>query len=126
MSLIRNDNVQLSCVSWKRFSVSEDDANDESGASETAAAAQQQQLEIVTECWVEPQAGYASDAPHQRRFFRRLDYRALAQSVSPVRFPFFSFRDPAGRSTRSIRLRPVRDFFFESNLQPLGAPCPCG
>lgn len=40
------------------------------------------QLEIVTECWVEPQAGVVSSGAPERPFFQGMDYTSLAESVS--------------------------------------------
>ena len=57
--------------------MSEDEANEESDAQDSEA-----QLEIVTECWVEPQAGTVCNSPHERRFFEGLDYQTLSESVS--------------------------------------------
>ena len=39
------------------------------------------QLEIVTECWVEPQAGIVCNSPHERQLFEGLDYTSLAETV---------------------------------------------
>lgn len=61
-------------------SVSEEETTEESDIMESTDA----QLEIVSECWIEPQAGVVShDASDDRPFFRGLDYTGLAESVSP-------------------------------------------
>jgi hypothetical protein len=57
---------------------SEDEATEESDILDSSGA----QLEIVTECWVEPQTGVVGDSPHERRFFQGLDYHDVAESVS--------------------------------------------
>ena len=65
---------------------SEDEATEESDILDSSDA----QLEIVTECWVEPQIGVVGDSPHERRFFQGLDYSALAESVSHMLSYFIS------------------------------------
>jgi len=55
-------------------SVSEDEATEESDILDANDA----QLEIVTECWVEPQAGVTVD------LCKGLDYASLAESVSLI------------------------------------------
>ena len=62
----------LDCILILLNSVSEDEATEESDIMDANDA----QLEIVTECWVESQAGVAVDS------FRGLDYTSLAESVS--------------------------------------------
>uniref|UniRef100_A0A0N7ZXW0 Protein SZT2 n=1 Tax=Daphnia magna TaxID=35525 RepID=A0A0N7ZXW0_9CRUS len=59
---------------------SEDEATEESDILDSSDA----QLEIVTECWVEPQAGIVGDSPDERGFFQGLDYHALAESFHPM------------------------------------------
>lgn len=61
------------------YSLSEDEATEESDIQDNSDV----QLEIVTECWVEPQTGVVCNSPHERRFFEGLDYISLADSVSP-------------------------------------------
>ena len=59
-------------------SVSDDEATEETDILDSADA----QLEIVTECWVEPQAGVVRSAAGEESFFQGLDYSSLAESVS--------------------------------------------
>jgi len=58
-------------------SVSEDETNEESEAQDLDP-----QFEIVTECWVEPQAGIVCNSPRERQLFEGLDYTSLAETVN--------------------------------------------
>ena len=60
------------------FSVSEDEVTEESDIMDST----DMQLEIVTECWVEPQAGVVSQCDPEQQFFQGLDFTSLAESVS--------------------------------------------
>lgn len=69
------------------FSVSEDEVTEESDIMDST----DMQLEIVTECWVEPQAGVVSQCDPERHFFQGLDFTSLAESVSYYCYFFFSY-----------------------------------
>lgn len=71
----------------KISSTSEDENTEESDVLDSSDA----QLEIVTECWVEPQAGVVGNSPEERAFFQGLDYNALAESVSYISFYYFQW-----------------------------------
>ena len=67
-------------------SVSEEETTEESDIMESTDS----QLEIVTECWIEPQAGVVSHhESDERQFFRGLDYTNLAESVSSTSISSF-------------------------------------
>lgn len=58
-------------------SFSTDDDND----TEVEAVDVDTELNLVTECWVEPQSGLVMNCPEQRRYFQGLKYQEIPQAV---------------------------------------------
>ena len=71
----RDDAVYPVCFCWS-FSASKDDLEE----METTEA--DGELQIITECWVEPQCGVIVNSSPKLQHFDGLDYRQLAEAVS--------------------------------------------
>lgn len=66
----------LLCLSWET-SFSTDDDND----TEVEAVDLETELNLVTECWVEPQSGTVMNCLDQHRHFQGLKYQEIPQAV---------------------------------------------
>lgn len=64
------------CLSWD-YSFSTDDDND----TEVEAVDVDTELNLVTECWVEPQCGTVMNCMDQHRYFQGLKYQEIPQAV---------------------------------------------
>ena len=42
------------------------------------------ELQLITECWVEPQNGVSFDCNNRNKFLEGLDYKEISQSVSSI------------------------------------------
>ncbi|KAM9384552.1 KICSTOR complex protein SZT2 isoform 2-T2 [Pholidichthys leucotaenia] len=60
-------------------SFSTDDDND----TEVEAVESDSELNLVTECWIEPQSGTVMDGPDHRRYFQGLKYQEIPQAIFP-------------------------------------------
>jgi len=58
------------------YSVSEEDGEELDGAVGDG------ELQIITECWVEPQCGVVVNSTPERKHFDGLSYKEVAQTVS--------------------------------------------
>lgn len=59
------------------YSFSTDDDND----TEVEAVDVDTELNLVTECWVEPQSGFVMNCTEQHRYFQGLKYQEIPQAV---------------------------------------------
>ena len=57
-------------------------AGDEAGIE--ASAESDAELQIVTECWLEPQYGQIINSPAQRKHYDGITYQQLPQAVSVI------------------------------------------
>ena len=57
-------------------------AGDEAGLE--ASAESDAELQIVTECWLEPQYGQIINSPPQRKHYDGITYQQLPQAVSVI------------------------------------------
>lgn len=74
--LQRNPDEQRSCLLLDH-SFSTDDDND----TEVEAVDMDTELNLVTECWVEPQSGFVMNCADQHRYFQDLKYQEIPQAV---------------------------------------------
>ncbi|XP_070564104.1 KICSTOR complex protein SZT2-like isoform X4 [Ptychodera flava] len=63
----------------KRESFSSDEVDLEPNTAEADG-----ELEVVTECWIEPQSGLVFDSPEERSYMDGLGYKQVAQAVFPI------------------------------------------
>lgn len=75
--LIEDKNHCINNKSFLSFSFSTDDEND----TEVEAVDLDTELNLVTECWVEPQSGTVTNCMDQHRYFQGLKYQEIPQAV---------------------------------------------
>ena len=47
------------------------------------------ELQLITECWVEPQHGVSFDCSARKEFLEGLNYKEISESVRIQKKPFF-------------------------------------
>lgn len=75
--------MQLVVSIFNRSSFSTDDDND----TEVEAADGDMELNLVTECWVEPQCGTVMNYMDHHRHFQGLKYQEIPQAVCKISLP---------------------------------------